>query len=121
MTDKTTPQTQVLRSEHVFRPPVDVVELDDRYELRADVPGCRPEDVDVRFERGLLSIHAKVAPRRALQPGDEYLVGDWQLGLQFGEAVDADRIEAACERGVLTVTLGKAVAAQRRRIDVRAN
>lgn len=108
-------------SGRAFRPRVDVAEHEDRYVLLADVPGARPGDVDVRFEDGVLTIHAPVAPRRAPSAADEYAVGDWRLDFRFDDLVDPEAIEARQSRGVLEVTLRKAARQQARRIDVRAN
>jgi HSP20 family protein len=47
-----------------FAPRVDIFENEKELLLLADVPGARPEDVDLRFENGELLLHARVAQRR---------------------------------------------------------
>lgn len=122
MSPRTSPQdVKAVRSDRVYRPAFDLVERDDHYELRADMPGARPEDVEVRFERGLLTVHARVSPRKEAAFTDEYGVGDWQLAFRFGETVDPEGIEAVYRQGVLALTLPKSESARRRRIDVRSN
>src|SRR5438477_10805053 len=62
-----------------FTPRVDVVETADEVLLLADVPGVRPEDLELHFEKGELTLHGRCAPRgfgsRALAA--EYEVGDF--------------------------------------------
>ena len=41
--------------------PVDVLETENEFLVFADLPGVRPEDVDVRFEKGELAIHGRPA------------------------------------------------------------
>ena len=50
-----------------YRPNVDILEKDDELIVLADVPGASPEDIDVDFEDGTLTIDAKAATR--VRPG----------------------------------------------------
>jgi HSP20 family protein len=104
-----------------FQPLVDIYETDRELVLVADLPGVRPEDVDLRYERGQLVLHGRV-PRRE-HPGDlliaEYEEGDFHRVFQVHESIDAGRIEAECKNGVLTVHLPKEEAAQPRKIAVQ--
>lgn len=108
------------RASNVFRPTVDLLELEDRYEVHADVPGARADDIDVSFEQGNLSVEVPVAPRRQHLDIEEYRVGDWRFGASFGDRVDAENIGARYEQGVLIVTLPKARAVRPHRVAVHA-
>lgn len=105
-----------------FKPAVDVTERPDAFVVQLDVPGARSETLDIAFEKGELTVTARVEPRapkgaRALL--SEYEVGDYQRTFRVGEAIDAGAIEATLTAGVLTVRLPKAPHAQPRRIEVR--
>jgi HSP20 family molecular chaperone IbpA len=104
-----------------FTPRVDIVETENELTLYAEVPGVRPEDVNLNYERGELLLHGRVAPRGG-QRGwllQEYEVGDFYRAFSIHESIDSSRIEAECKNGVLIVHLPKAEAARPRQINVR--
>ncbi len=105
----------------VFTPRVDILETEEELTLFVDMPGVKPEDVDVRFENGELHLHGRVAPRlpHAGWLAAEYGVGDFCRMFTVSEAVDADKIAAELKDGVLTVHLPKSAAVKPRRIAVQ--
>lgn len=111
------------RAGETFVPPVDIVEKDDELLLLADVPGATADGIDVHYERGTLTLRARVEPREtpvgATPLVREYGVGDYERTFQVGEGVDADRIGAEFANGVLTLHLPKADAIKPRKISVR--
>lgn len=111
------------RSGVFYRPNVDILEKPEELVLLADIPGVPSEKVDIHFEDGTLSIHAKVEPRR--ENGDyllqEYGVGDYWRTFEISEAIDASRISAEYADGVLTLHLPKAEAVKPRKIAIRPN
>ena len=105
----------------VARPRVDILETEQEVLLLAELPGVRPNDVDVRFENGELTIHGRRLPsnagkKRALW---EYEPAHYHRAFRLSEDVAADRIEAELKNGVLTVRLPKAETAKPRRINVK--
>jgi HSP20 family protein len=104
-----------------FTPRVDIVETDQELTLYAEVPGVRPEDVDLHFEKGQLFLHGKVQPRRGDRPllYQEYEEGDFYRAFTIHESIDSLRITAECKNGVLTIHLPKVEAARPRQIAVR--
>ena len=104
-----------------FTPPVDIFETDKELTLYAEVPGVRPEDVDLRYERGELVLHGRVRARQGQRPMllQEYEEGDFYRAFTIHESIDAGRIEAECKNGVLIVHLPKVEAARPRQIQVR--
>lgn len=111
------------RSGFWYRPNVDIVERTDELVILADVPGASPENVDLDFHDGNLTIHAKIKPRRDEDSGyllREYGVGDYWRTFQVSEAIDASKISAEYADGVLALHLPKAEAARPRKISVAA-
>jgi len=109
------------RSGSYYRPSVDILEQADELVVVADVPGTTGDDIDVDFEDGTLTIHAKVKPRQ--EEGLEYLVreygvGDYYRTFRVSEAIDSSKITAEYSEGVLTLHLPKAEAARPRKIAV---
>src|SRR5271166_305195 len=74
-----------------FTPRVDIYETDQELTLYAEVPGVRPEDVDLHYEQGELTLRAKVRPRsegkRLLL--QEYEEGDFYRAFNIHESIDA--------------------------------
>lgn len=105
-----------------FTPRVDIVETADELLLYADMPGVRPDDLDVQFENGELILHGKCSPRNedANFLLTEFGVGDFYRAFSICEAIDASRIDAGLKCGVLTVHLPKTEKAKPKRIAVKA-
>jgi len=121
--EETTP-AESTRSGRFYRPMCDILENTEELLVRADVPGARGEDIDIKFEDGMLSIHAPVAPRGPENESYmvyEYGVGDYYRTFRVSEAIDASKINAEYTDGVLTLHLPKVEAAKPRRIEVKAN
>jgi HSP20 family protein len=104
-----------------FTPRVDIFETDGELTLFAEVPGVRPEDVDLHYENGELVLHGRVKPRHDTQPMlfEEYEEGDFYRAFTIHESIDSGRIAAECKNGVLIVHLPKSEAARPRQIAVR--
>jgi len=107
----------------IFTPRVDIVENEAGVLLYADLPGVRPEDVDLRFEQGELTLVGRVQPRptsgRILF--GEYEVGDFQRVFQVPDTIDAGKIDAEFKNGVLVVRLPKQEVAKPKQVQVRVN
>ena len=103
-------------------PAADVVETADAIKVLLDVPGFDGDSLRIQFENDVLSIEAERKTRE--EKGETYLVAERGVG-KFRRAftvnvpVDAERIEAAYDRGVLAVTLPKRAEAKPRKIEVK--
>jgi HSP20 family protein len=104
-----------------YTPAVDILELPEKLVLMLDLPGVKPEDVTVDFERGELTVQGKrQRPQRQGQClVEEVEVGDYYRAFLISQDVAADKISAELKHGVLTVTLPRAEAALPRRITVK--
>ena len=104
-----------------FTPLVDIYETEQELLLYADLPGARPEDVDLRYEQGELVLHGRVEPRHPERNFllAEYEVGDFYRAFSIAETIDGSRIEAEFKNGVLIVHLPKMEAVRPRKISVR--
>lgn len=110
------------RAHRGYRPAVDIVEHDDAFILRADVPGATAKDLSIEFEKGVLSLRAAVAQREpaGVKPlAREFGVGDFTREFRIGEGIDMAAVSAECANGVLTLRLPKAEAAKPRKIEVK--
>lgn len=110
------------RERDMFIPRASIYETDDEFVVMADLPDVRPDAVDITVEENVLRIHGRVTDHRpegyslAYQ---EYEVGDYHREFSLPDKIDADRIAASMDRGVLSLTLPKLKPAHRR-IEVTA-
>jgi HSP20 family protein len=88
-------------------PAVDVTEDQEGVRLVAEIPGYKPENVKVAIEHRVLTMSGEKAN------------GSFQRSFTVPAVIDADRIEASVEHGVLTVVLPKAEQAKPREIPVK--
>jgi len=115
---------ELTRGGPFYRPNVDIYELPEELVVLADVPGTSNDQIDINFEDGILTIHAKVTQRQSAQGAynrREYGVGDFYRTFKVSEQIDASRIGAEYFAGVLTLHLPKIEAAKPRKIKVNAN
>jgi HSP20 family protein len=108
-----------------WAPPLDVVNEDGDIVVRAELPGVRPEDVDVTLSRGVLTIQGERKAEEERQ-GTGYYVrerrhGTFRRSMQLPEGVDESSISARFEHGVLEVRIkGGAAVQEPKRIQVEA-
>jgi HSP20 family protein len=106
-------------------PLADVREVENEIQVIIEMPGIRPEDLNVDIENNVLTISGE--KRQESREGDER--GTWHLSeRRYGHFsrsfvlprdVDAEGIRAGFEHGVLSVSIPKSEKARRRRIEVR--
>jgi HSP20 family protein len=113
---------EATRSGIYFTPPVDIYETSDDVVLVCDMPGVKQQDLDVRFDKGELTLYGKVQPRQTAGEYllDEYGVGDFYRSFAISPQVDSTRISATYRDGVLTVHLPKQEKLKPKRIAVKA-
>ncbi len=105
----------------MFTPDVDIIEQPEEYLVFADLPGVGESDLRVQLEKGELSIDAKpsVRPDDAWQAVyTEYRLGGYHRKFLMGESIDADRISARVQSGVLEIHLPKTTQHKAKRIPI---
>jgi HSP20 family protein len=106
-------------------PEMDLVETDDHYLLKADLPGMKQEDVAIEFNDGTLTISGeRKAEYERKEKGFvrlERSFGKFSRSLTLPDGINADAITAVFHNGVLEVTIPKPEERKPRRIAVSAN
>ncbi len=110
-----------------WTPPVDVWETENELVLKADVPEVKPENIDVNFENGTLTLRGK----RDFEKKDEgkgyhrieRAYGSFVRAFTLPETVDPEKLNADYKNGVLTITIGKKEIAKPKsvKVNVHAN
>ncbi len=101
--------------------PIDAYRRGDQFLVHFDLPGVDPASIELTVEKNVLTVGAERSwPRKE---GDEIVVAERPQGrftrqLFLGEGLDADRIQASYDQGVLTVTIPVAEQAKARRVEV---
>ena len=103
--------------------PMEAYRRGDQFFIHLDLPGVNPDDVDLTVERNVLSVRAE---RRSFwQEGDDVVVDETPQGtfsrqLFVGDNLDAGRLEASFDQGVLTLTIPVAEQAKPRKVQIAA-
>lgn len=109
--------------ERDWMPAFDVSETENEIIVKAEIPGMKVEDIDVRLTDGLLTIKGE----RKMEKEDkqenyhriERRFGTFSRSLNLGLKVKADGIDADYKDGVLTVSLPKAEEDKPKKIEVK--
>jgi HSP20 family protein len=115
--------TREAESTAAWIPAVDVFETNEGLRVIAELPGVRPEQVRVSVEQGVLTLRGEkeqvAEPQTESVHRYERSYGVFQRSFQLPTSVDADRIDAKLEHGVLTISLPKAEKAKAKEIAVK--
>ncbi|HEY5610571.1 MAG TPA: Hsp20/alpha crystallin family protein [Thermoanaerobaculia bacterium] len=105
-------------------PPCDVIETGDSIIVRAEIPGLKEEDIDIRLEGNLLSLRGHREFQKESEERNYHRIersyGGFARSFTLPSGVDAENIAADYENGVLEVTLPKREESRPRQIKVGA-
>ncbi len=105
-------------------PAVDVHEDEQHVVLRAEVPGLKPEEIEVSVTGRQLTLSGEKKETAERKEGGYYRsecrYGKFRRVLDLPQTVDPEQIEATLAEGVLTIRLKKTAEAQSRRIPIKA-
>jgi HSP20 family protein len=106
-----------------WAPAVDITERKDAYLVTAELPGVGTEDLEITFQDGLLTIQgerhpaADTAAEKVHRAERRY--GAFRRSITLPQHVQADKIEASAQDGVLQILVPKAKEVHAKRIQVR--
>jgi len=105
-----------------WHPPMDLVETEDHFVLRADLPGVDENDVKVELEDSVLTISGERRHEQEVKQGGYYRIeratGNFARQLTLPDGVDADAVEASFDKGVLEVRIPKPEQRKPRRVAI---
>jgi HSP20 family protein len=101
---------------------LDVVERDDEYVVRADMPGLKPEEVKIDVEDDLLTISAEHEESEE-ERKDNYVrrerrYGSFSRSLTLPKGVTADEIKATSKNGVVEISVPKPKQEERKAVSI---
>ena len=107
-----------------WSPAVEVRESDNELRFDAELPGMKPEDVEITAENGVLTIRGE--KRSEMKEGDdktryhvvERTYGSFSRSFQLPKGLDESKIEADYEDGILSIRIPKTALPQPRKISI---
>ncbi|MEW6224274.1 MAG: Hsp20/alpha crystallin family protein [Chloroflexota bacterium] len=107
----------------LMRLPLNVRATADALEVEAELPGLKPEDVDITLENNTLTIRAEDRTERTEEQGDwivrEIARGSVMRTVTLPTGLEADKAEATFEHGVLKLRIPKAEQVKPRQIQIK--
>jgi len=108
--------------EGVWQPPVDIYEDDQSVVIKAEVPDVDQKDIEVRIENNTLTLKGERKHSSEIKKENYYRVeryfGQFQRSFSLPQSIDQDKVEATCEKGILTITLPKREEVKPKQISV---
>ena len=105
-----------------WMPAMDLVETDEHFVLRADLPGLTEEDIKIEFEDGTLTVSGERKAEHETKNEGYYRVerafGSFSRSLTLPKGIDAAAVTASFDRGVLEVRVPKPEERKPRRIEI---
>lgn len=103
---------------------VDVSETDQAFQIKADIPGVKKEDIKVSIEGGTVSIRAEVKSEKEEKTEGNMVRSERYYGEQYRsfslpQDVDESKAEARYENGVLNLTLPKKAGSAKKQITIQ--
>jgi HSP20 family protein len=116
---------QTERDARRWVPPMDLVEADDHFVLKADLPGLTEADVNIEVQDGTLRISGERQAEHEQRERGWYRIersfGSFARALTLPDGVDPDSIQAEFKQGVLEVRIPKPEERKPRRIAISAS
>ena len=108
-----------------FHPSLDISETDEMMEVRMDLPGVKPEDVDIEIRGNLLRVTGERKEEREEKGRTwhrlERSVGKFARSVTLPCSVQEEKVEAEYRDGVLLIKLPKTEEAKTHKITVKAS
>ncbi|PYP53203.1 MAG: type III effector protein, partial [Gemmatimonadetes bacterium] len=106
-----------------WTPAVDIKENDSEIRLDLELPGLKPEDVELTAENGVLTVRGEKKTERKEGEENRYHVVERTYGsffrtFQLPQGIDEEQVKAEFENGILSIHIPKAALPQPKRIQI---
>ena len=107
-----------------FWPAIDVAEHEGEVVVKAEVPGCKPEEVEILVQDHIMTIKGEKKDRTEEKKENYYHLesrhGVFRRDITLPAEINAEKIQAKYQDGVLTITMPKTEKAKARQIKIEA-
>jgi HSP20 family protein len=108
--------------EGVWQPPVDIYEDEQSVVIKAEVPDVDQKDIEVRIENNTLTLRGERKHSPEIKKENYYRVeryfGHFQRSFSLPQSINQEKVQATCEKGILTITLPKLEEVKPKQISV---
>ncbi|MBX6370221.1 MAG: Hsp20/alpha crystallin family protein [Rhodospirillales bacterium] len=105
-------------------PKLDICETDSEIKVTAELPGIDEKDIDVTLRDDVLTIKGEKKAEREEKEENYHLVersyGSFSRSVRLPSGLDANKVKATMDKGVLTVTMPKPPTAQPKKIEIKS-
>jgi HSP20 family protein len=105
-------------------PTIDIADEENQIVVRAEVPGCNAEDVDISIYGNILTISGEKKQKEEKKEKGYYYsessYGSFRREFNLPSEVDAEKVTATCKDGILSITLPKALKAKSIKVKVKS-
>ena len=107
-----------------WTPTADIVEKENEYEIKTELPGVKKKEIQVTFNEGILTIKGERKHTDKKKKNGEYIYreifeGSFERNFRFTDNIQDDKITAEYKNGVLTVTVPKSEKAKTQSIEIK--
>jgi HSP20 family protein len=108
-----------------WAPAIEVYEKEDKFVVKAELPGMKKEDIDISISGDTLSIKGERKAESEVKEEDYYCCersyGSFSRSISLPSSIDTEKIEASYKDGVLEVSLPKVPEVKAKKVDISAS
>ncbi len=108
-----------------WRPQTDIIETDKELKIKIDLPGVKPEDINLEVSNQTLVISGKSKSEEEIKQSDWYYLerqtGEFRREFELPSSCEIDKIEANSKHGTLYIKIPKKPEAQKKKIEIKAD
>ena len=107
----------------VWQPAVDIFEEEHSIVIKAELPDVDQKDIDIRIENNTLTIRGERKHPSEVKKENYYRVeryfGNFQRSFSLPHSIDQEKVQASCDKGILTIILPKQAETKPKQISVK--
>jgi HSP20 family protein len=115
---------RVPSDEMAWLPPLEMYEKGDKIVVRAEIPGMKEEEIDISVEDNILTVKGEREAESEVKDEDYYRCelsyGRFSRSVALPSKVQAEKVDASYDNGILEITLPKVPEAKPKKIAVKA-
>ena len=108
--------------EGVWQPPVDIYEDEQSVVIKAEIPDVDQKDIDIKIENNTLTLRGERKHSSEVKKENYYRVeryfGQFQRSFSLPQSIDQEKVQASCDKGILTITLPKKAETKPKQISI---
>jgi HSP20 family protein len=105
-------------------PPIDLSETADAIQITMDLPGIKPDEIDIQLNNHVLTISGQRRQEKEEKDKTFHRIerrsGSFSRSITLPTSVDEDKVDAQCKDGILRISMPKTEAAKSHRIKVKS-